>query len=125
LIKNIERTKESVDSLIDNTRSAVVGATERAERGVEAAADRVVKGTHAAGKAVREGAETASRGAHERVKGAAKAAEKGYVRARRDLSRAATATSEYVNAKPAQALLLAASAGFLAGMLLGRRRRSI
>jgi ElaB/YqjD/DUF883 family membrane-anchored ribosome-binding protein len=125
MIKNIERTKDSVDSLIDNTRGVVVGATERAERGIESAADRVVKRTREAGKKVREGADSASRGAHRRVEGAARAASRGYVRARRDLSRAATATSEYVDANPAQALLLAASAGFLAGMLVARRRRSI
>jgi ElaB/YqjD/DUF883 family membrane-anchored ribosome-binding protein len=125
VIKNIERTKDSVDSLIDSTRGVVVGATERAERGIESTADHVVKRTHAAGKAVRESAETVSRGAHQRVEGAAKAAERGYVRARRDLSRVATATTDYVDANPGQALLLAASAGFLAGMLVARRRRSI
>ena len=122
MIKNIERTRDGVDSMIDSAHGAVVGVTERAERGVESAAERVVKQTHAAGKAVREGAQTASRGAHRRVDGAAKAADRGYLKAKRDLSRAAAATTEYVDANPGHALLLAASAGFLAGMLVARRR---
>jgi ElaB/YqjD/DUF883 family membrane-anchored ribosome-binding protein len=124
MIKNIERTKDGMDSLIDRTRDAVVGATERAERGVETVAQRAVEAAHGAGESVREGAETASRGAHRRVENAAQAIDRGYSRARSDLSRAATATSAYVTENPGKALLLAASAGFVFGLLLRRRRLS-
>ena len=37
MIKNIERAKDGMDSLIDHARDAVVGAADRAERGVESA----------------------------------------------------------------------------------------
>jgi len=124
MIKNIERTKEGVDSLIDRTRDAVVDVAARTEHGVESAAERVVAKTHAAGAYVRDGAETASRGAHQRVDSAAQAIDRGYTQARNDLARAATTASDYVTANPGKALLLVASAGFLLGLLAGRRRLS-
>jgi len=122
--KGIERAQKGVDSLIDRTRDAVVGATDRTERGVESAAERVVKKAHAAGRHVRDGAESASLGAHRRVESTAKAIDRGYTRVRSDLSRAAKATTGYVTENPGKAMLLAASAGFLVGMLVHRRRSS-
>ncbi len=41
MIKNIERARDGMDSLVDRTRDAVVGAADRAERGVESAAEQV------------------------------------------------------------------------------------
>ena len=124
MLKNIERTKDGVDSLIDRTRDAVVGVADRAERGVEAAADRAAARAHTAGDYIRDGAETASRGAHQRVESAAQAIDQGYVRARGDLSRAATTVSDYVAENPGKALLLAGSAGFVVGLLARRQRPS-
>jgi ElaB/YqjD/DUF883 family membrane-anchored ribosome-binding protein len=124
MIKNIDRTKDGMDSLIDRTRDAVVGVADRAESGVESAAERVVERAHEAGEYVRDGAETASRGAHQRLEGAAKAIDRGYTRARGDLSRAATVATDYVTENPGKALLLAASAGFVLGMLVRRQRLS-
>ena len=53
---------------------------------------------------------------------AALAVDRGYTRARGDLSRAATVATDYVTANPGKTLLLAASAGFALGMLMRRRR---
>jgi ElaB/YqjD/DUF883 family membrane-anchored ribosome-binding protein len=122
MIKNIERTRDGMDSLIDKTRDAVVGAADRAERGVETTAERAVETAHVAGKSVRDGAEKAARGAHQRVQGTAEAVDRGYTRVRGDLTRVSVATTEYVTENPGKALLLAASAGFLFGMLVRRRR---
>jgi ElaB/YqjD/DUF883 family membrane-anchored ribosome-binding protein len=124
MIKNIERTKDGMDSLIDRTRDAVVGATDRAERGVESAAERVVEKTHLAGEHVRDGAKTASRDAHRRLESAAKAVDRGYTKARGDLLRAATTATDYVTENPGKAMLVAASSGFVIGMLVSRRRCS-
>ncbi len=123
MIKSIERTKESLDSLIDRTHDAVIGATERAERGVEFTAERTVTGTQAAGKSVRDSAESASSGAHRRVEGAAEAVDRGYAKVRNDLTRAATATTDYLAENPGKALLIAASVGFAVGMLARKPRQ--
>jgi len=122
VIKNIERTKDQMDSIIDRTRDSVIGAADRAERGVEAAAERAVKTAHVAGQSVRVGARNASDRAHRQLESAAEALDRGYVRARTDLSRAATAATDYVVENPAKAVLLAASAGFVLGLLARRRR---
>lgn len=118
----IERTKNGADTLIDRARDAVVSATERAERSVETAAGRVVEGTRRAGESVRGGAEAASRDAHRRVEGAAQAIDRGYARARGDLTRAATAATDFVTENPGKSLLLAAGAGFACGLWMRRRR---
>ena len=122
MTKNIERTKDNMDSLVDRTREAVVGATDRAERGVDSAAKLVTESAHAAGDFVRGGAKTASRGAHRRLEGAAKAIDRGYVRACSDLSRAATTATDYFTESPGKALLLAASAGFALGLFVRPRQ---
>jgi ElaB/YqjD/DUF883 family membrane-anchored ribosome-binding protein len=122
VIKNIERTKDGMDSLIDRTRGAVLGVADQAERGVVSAAESAVKGAHVAGDFVREGAETVSSGAHRRMEDTAKAIDRGFVRSRSDLSRAAVATTDYLTENPGKALLIAASAGFVLGMSLRRRR---
>jgi ElaB/YqjD/DUF883 family membrane-anchored ribosome-binding protein len=122
MTKNVERTKDNMDSLVDRTRDAVVGVADRAERGVESAAKVVTERAHAAGDFVRDGAKTASRGAHQRLEGAAKAIDRGYVRARSDLSRATTTATDYFTENPGKALLLAASAGFALGLFVRPRR---
>jgi len=121
--RNIERTKDGMGSLIDRTRDAVVGVADQTERGVESAAERVVKTTQAAGEYLRGGAATASRGAHRRLDGAASAIDRGYSRAASDLSRSAEAVTDYVTENPGKALMVAASSGFVLGVLLRRRRR--
>ena len=124
MIKNIERTQAGMDSLIDRTRDAVVGATHRAERGVESTAERAVETARLAGESVRGGAEKAARSAHQRTQDAAQAVDRGYDRVRGDLTRRAIATTEYVTENPGKSLLLAASAGFLVGVLMRGRRRA-
>ena len=124
MIKNIERTQTGVDALIDRTRDTVVAASDRAEKGIESAAGQVVEKAHAAAERVRGQAEAASLGAHQSVAGAAQAIDRGYSRAKNDLSRAATKTTDYVTANPGKALLLVASAGFLLGLLARGRRQS-
>jgi ElaB/YqjD/DUF883 family membrane-anchored ribosome-binding protein len=120
-MKPIERTKESMDSLIDRTRDVVVGIADSAERGVEATAKQAVEKAHRAGDHVRGGAETASRGAHRGVESAAKVIDQGYKRASGDLSRVKAAARDYVAENPGRTLLLTASAGFALGMLMRRR----
>lgn len=122
MVEKIERTKAGMNSLIDRTRDAVVVGADRAERGVESVAEQVVEGAHVAGEYVRGGAATASRSAHRRVDGAAKAIDRGFTRARGDLSRVTTAATDYVTENPGKSLLLATSTGFVLGMLVRRRR---
>ncbi len=122
MLKTIEKTKDGVGTLIEQTRDAVIGATGRAERGVESAADAVVRKTYATGERVREGAASAANGALRGTENAAQALDHGVERAQRDLSRLSTATSEYVASNPGKALLLTASAGFLLGYLLRPRQ---
>lgn len=122
MTKHIERTKDNVGSLVDRTRDAVVAAADRTERGVEAAADRATERTHAAGEYVRDRAKTASRHAHRRLESAAKAIDRGYLRARGDMSRAATTATDYFTENPGKVMLLAASAGFAFGLWVRPRR---
>lgn len=124
MFKRVERTEDGMSSMIDQTRDAVVGVADRAEHGVESAAEHVVATAHAAGNSLRDGAETASRGAHQRLRGAARAVDRGYSRARSDLSRAATASTDYVAENPGKTLLVTAAASFVLGVLVGRRRSS-
>ncbi len=123
-LKRVEPTKDTMDSMIDRTRDAVVGVADCAEHGVESAAEHVVAKAHAAGSSLRDGAETASRGAHQRLQDTAQTINRTYSRTRSNLSRAATASTEYVAENPAKALLLTAATGFVLGALVGRRRRS-
>ena len=124
MFKPAERTKDGMDSMIDQTHDAVVGAADRAQHDVESAAQHVVARARAAGDSLRDGAATASRGAHQGLQGAAQAINRGYSRARSDLSRAATASTDYVAENPGKAVLLTAAAGFVLGVLVGRRRWS-
>ena len=124
MIKNIERTKEGMDSLIERTRDAVVRATHGAERSVESTAERAVETARVAGKSVRGRAERAARGAHQSAQSAAQAVDRGYTRVRGDLTRTAAATTAYVIENPGKALVLAASAGFVVGILVRGRRRN-
>ena len=124
MFKKVERTKDGMSSMIDQTRDAVVGIADRAEHGVESAAEHVVATTHAAGDSLRDGAETASRGAHQRLQGAAQAIDRSYSRARSDLARAATASTDYVAENPGKILLVTAAVSFVLGALVGRRQRS-
>lgn len=146
MVKNIERTANGVDHLIDNARNAVVGATERAEIGVGLAAEKVAEKTgyaaervadkayqvaektqekaQAAGEYLREGTDCATRAAHQRIQQAADLVDRGYSRVRSDLSRGADAATGYIAENSGKAVLLAASAGFLIGMLATRRRFS-
>ena len=118
MIKNIERAKDGVDSMIDRDLDAVVGVADRAERGVESAAGWAVDSAHVASEYVRDGVETASRGARQRLESTAKAVDLGYREAWRHGSRAATAATDYVTHNPGRSLLLVASAGFVLGMLM-------
>ena len=122
MIKNIERAKDGMGSLIDHTRDTVVGVADDAERGVESAAERVVGTARVAGESFRNAAETTSRGAHQRLERTAKAIDRSYTRAQSELSRRATAAFDYAIENPGKALLLAASAGFLLGTVLRRRQ---
>jgi ElaB/YqjD/DUF883 family membrane-anchored ribosome-binding protein len=125
MIKNIERTKDGMDSAIDRTRDAVIAVADHAELGVKSAAGRAVEGAGVASEYVRDGAETAGRGAHRRLDDTAKALDRGYTRARSDLSRATRAATDYINENPGKTMLLVASAGFALGMTMRRRPRSV
>jgi ElaB/YqjD/DUF883 family membrane-anchored ribosome-binding protein len=122
--KSIERTKDGVDHLIDRTRDVVVGAAARAERGLGSAAGRVAEKAQVAGAYLRDGAECATRSAHQRLESAAAAVDRGVARAKGDLSRAVTATTDRVVAHPGKALLIAAAAGMALGLLIHRRQPS-
>ena len=122
MIKNIERAKDGMGSVIDHARDAVVGAADHAERGVESATKSVVQSARVAGEQVRDAAETASRGAQRQLDSTAQAIDRGYRRTREEGVRAAAAATDYVARNPGRALLLVASAGFVLGMLMRRRR---
>lgn len=123
MFKRAEQTKDGMDSMIDQTHDAVVDVADRAQHGVESVAKHVVEKARAAGDSVRDGAGTVSRGAHQGLQGAAQKIDRGYGRARSSLSRAATASTDYVADNPGKAALFTAAAGFVLGVLVGRRRR--
>lgn len=118
----IERTKNGLDTAIDRTRDVVVAMADRTETGVEAAADRMADGAHVAGDFVRAGAVNASLGAHRHVENAAKELDRRYIQTRGDLSRAATAVTDYVTDNPGKSMLLVATASFALGVLVRRQR---
>jgi ElaB/YqjD/DUF883 family membrane-anchored ribosome-binding protein len=122
MIKNIAETQAGVDTLIDRARDAFVGVTDHAEHGAESAAENITQGAQAAGDYLRHGAKKATRQAHRRVHRAARAVDRGYAQARSDLDRAAEASSDFVAENPGRSLLIAASAGFLLGLLVRLRR---
>ncbi|HSL17155.1 MAG TPA: hypothetical protein VLB51_04545 [Methylomirabilota bacterium] len=124
MFKKAERTKDGMDSMIDQTHDAVVDVADRAQNGVETAAQYVVERARAAGDSLRDGAGTVSRTAHRGLQGTAQKIDRGYGRARSSLSRAATASTDYVAENPGKAALFTAAAGFVLGVLVGRRRRS-
>lgn len=120
--KNIETAVSSIDSKIDRTRAAVDAITNRAEQSVVNAADDVVQRTHDAGTYVHESVETATSGAHQRLSDSALAIDRGYNRARTELSRATATARGFAAENPAMALMIAASAGFAIGFLAHRHR---
>lgn len=126
MVTTIQRTKDSVGTMIDGARDAVVDIADRVEHGVEAAAGsasaRVTERAHTAGDYVRGGAENASRGAHRKVADAAETANRNVDRAKHGISRAAAATTDQVVQSPLSSLLLASVSGFLLGLLIGWRR---
>jgi ElaB/YqjD/DUF883 family membrane-anchored ribosome-binding protein len=122
--KTIERTKGGMDALIDRASDGVVSLADQAQDGIDTAAGRVVENAHLTGDYVRDGAETASRRAHQRVTGAAKTLDHALGRAQGDLSRATAKATDYVSENPGRSLAVAASGGFLLGMLVGWRRSS-
>lgn len=124
MFKKAERTKDGMDSMIDQTHDAVVDVADRAQHGVESAAQHMVERARAAGDSLRDGASTASRGAHLGLQSAAQMIDRSYGRARSQLSRGATASTSYVAENPGKAALFTAAAGFALGVLVGRRRRS-
>ena len=79
-------------------------------------------GAHAAAELVRDGAAWASDSAHQGVDGAARAVNRGLARAESDLSRAATATTDFVARNPAKSLLIAGSVGLVIGLTVPWRR---
>ncbi len=123
----IERTKDSVNKMIDEAGDAVVGIADQVERVVERAADsaaeHVTDHAHSTADSVRDGAKTASRDARRQVDDAAKKATRKITRAQRKLSRAAAATTDHVVESPWVSLLVAGLGGFLLGMLVCSRRR--
>ena len=121
MTENIERTRKGMDTLIDRTRDTVVAAPDPTERGVESAAKRVVERTHVAGERIRNRADQASLGAHRRLESSARALDRGYTRVRSDLSLTATAANNLVRRYPGEAVLIAASTGFVIGVLVRRR----
>lgn len=121
---NIERTKAGVDGLIDRTRDAVVGMADRAERGIDARAKDVAEQAHVAGGYVREHAEMASQGAHRRVDDSVKMIDRGLTRARGVLSQLAADAKDYATENPGKVLLFVASAAFLFGAVISRRRQT-
>jgi ElaB/YqjD/DUF883 family membrane-anchored ribosome-binding protein len=123
MIKSIERTQAGMDTLIDSTRDAVISRADAAEERIENAAEAAIRASRVAAERVRVSADSAARGAHKGVEGAAKALDRGYTRAQRDLSRVAARTTDFVSENPGKALLIAAGAGFLIGVLVQRRRR--
>jgi ElaB/YqjD/DUF883 family membrane-anchored ribosome-binding protein len=107
-----------MDDLIDRTQDAVVGAAELADRGVGTLAEGVAKSAHVASERVQDQAKVASRSAHHRLESAAEAIDRGYARVSGGVSRAATATGDFVIENPGKSILISAAAGFVLGLLV-------
>jgi len=120
--KNIEAAAGNIDSQIERTRAAVDAITDRAEQNVLNATAEVAQQTKDAGIYLHQSVEAASAGAHERLNDSALAIDRGYNRARAELSRAAATARGFANENPGTALMIAASAGFALGFLAHRHR---
>lgn len=124
MINKIEETKDRMNVMVDKTGEAVGGLADRAELGVETAAAKVVEGSQGARDYLRGKVDTATREVHRRLDQSATAIESGYTRASTDLSRAANAATGFVTENPRTALMIAASVGFLLGVIVHRRLQS-
>ena len=124
MIKNIEQTRDNIDSLVDSTLGAADAIADRAERRVENAAERVVERAHTAGEILRDKFATTARNLHQRLDDTATSIDRGYVKARTDLSRVTGAANGYVVENSRSAVMLAALGGFVFGFLAHRRSKS-
>jgi ElaB/YqjD/DUF883 family membrane-anchored ribosome-binding protein len=120
--KTIEAAVGNIDSKIDRTRDAVNAITDRAEQRVANAADGVVQQTHDAGTYLHDAVQTATSDAHTRLNDSALAIDRGYNRAKSEVSRAAASARSFATENPGTALMIAASAGFAVGILAHRHR---
>lgn len=118
MIRNIEKTRDTIDSLVDATAEAATGVADLAEKVVENTADSVVDRAHEAGSYVREKVGTTARGVQQQLDDAAEAIDGRCAKARDQLSR----VTSYATSNPRTALFLAASFGFLLGFVTHRQR---
>jgi ElaB/YqjD/DUF883 family membrane-anchored ribosome-binding protein len=119
----LERSKNLADAAVDRARDAVLSSTDQAQRGIDAAASHASDSAHQAGDSVRAATRSVAAGAHRRIERTTALLERGYGRARRDLSRGADNVSDYCGRHPGVALSAAAAAGFLVGVLVRGWRR--
>lgn len=122
MIKNIEKTRDTIDSLVDATAEAATGVADLAEKAVEKTADSFVDRAHEAGSYVRDKVGTTARGVHQHLDDAAEAIDGRYARTRAQLSRAASTATSYASSNPRTALLLATSVGFVLGFMTHRQQ---
>lgn len=115
-------------SKLDDARERLQEVAGQIEERYRQVSDEVRKGAEKASTEVRRGAEKASkevrRGAKVARERSAEAAEQlrhGYGRAREQAQSLSQNLSDYVQEKPGTALLTAAAAGFLVGLLFRRR----
>jgi ElaB/YqjD/DUF883 family membrane-anchored ribosome-binding protein len=121
MMKNIEKTRDTIDSLVDATADVATGVADFAENVAEKTADNFVGKAHEAGSFVRDKVGTTARGVHQQIDDAAEAIDGRYARARAQLSRAASATTSFASSNPGTALILAASVGFIFGFMTHRQ----
>lgn len=118
----IEAARENIDLLVDRTGNAVGVATDRAEQRVVSAADDVASRARDAGTYLRAKVLSATSGIHKGLDDSVLAIDRGYVRARSEASRAATAVTDFVSENPRTTMVIVASVGFALGILAHRNR---
>lgn len=121
-----DRAREVVSDAVGEMGEVVDEGLERARERFEEAAEDFEKRARKTRREVRKRAEQMGDAARERYDAAVDGLQRGYTRVKKDASDLADDVNTYVRENPGTAVMIAAGAGFVLGMLMrGRRREEI
>ncbi len=120
-VRPMDRAKEVVAETAEKTREQLDSAREKFHE----VADQVSERFHDTSDEVRRRADKAREVARERYEATSQQLHEGYTKVRHDVDGVVDETMAYTRENPGQALLIAAAAGFILGLLIrpGRRHR--
>lgn len=122
-VRPIDRAKEAVTETVDKTRDVVGERLETAREKFHEVADQVGEKVHDVTASAQRASEEARRRARERYEVTSQQLREGYGRMREDVGGVVDDIVDYTRENPAKAILIAAAAGFILGLVVGPRRR--